>query len=111
MKCSYFLESHCRSCELLDKSYAATLLKNAEDEAKKFAAEAAQMVESEIAKKTAASIERIKMEEVIAVREIKSRIVNSAIADLSENIGKEMTAGNHEQVIAKALGDFEKVVH
>ncbi|MDO9183157.1 MAG: 23S rRNA (uracil(1939)-C(5))-methyltransferase RlmD [Bacteriovorax sp.] len=26
MKCSYFLQSHCRSCNLLDKSYAETLL-------------------------------------------------------------------------------------
>ena len=26
MKCSYFLESHCRSCNLLDKSYADTLV-------------------------------------------------------------------------------------
>lgn len=25
MKCSYFLQSHCRSCNLLDKSYAETL--------------------------------------------------------------------------------------
>ncbi|MDD4974047.1 MAG: 23S rRNA (uracil(1939)-C(5))-methyltransferase RlmD [Bacteriovorax sp.] len=34
MKCSYFLQSHCRSCNLLDKSYADTLLLK-EDELKK----------------------------------------------------------------------------
>ena len=93
------------------ENYAAKLLQNAEDEAKKFAAEAAQMVESEIAKKTAASIERIKIEETSAIREIKNRIVNLAIENLSENIGKEMTAANHDQLVSKALGDFEKVVH
>lgn len=90
-------------------NYAAKLLQDAEAEAQKYAAEAAQMVESEIAKKTAASAERIKMEEVIAVREIKNRIVNLAVANLSENIGKEMSAADHEKVISKALGDFEKV--
>ena len=26
MKCSYFLQSHCRSCNLLDKSYSDTLI-------------------------------------------------------------------------------------
>ncbi len=92
------------------ESFAAKLIKDAEDEAKKFAAEAAEMVASEIAKKTAASVERIKIEEISAIREIKNRIVNSAIANLSENLGKEMTKENHEQVISKALGDFEKVI-
>jgi len=93
------------------ESFAAKLLKDAEDEAKKFAAEAAEMVNLEIAKKTAASIERIKIEEMSAIREIKSRIVNSAISELSENLSKEMTKENHDQLIAKALGDFEKIIH
>lgn len=34
MKCSYFLQSHCRSCNLLDKSYAETITFK-EDELKK----------------------------------------------------------------------------
>ncbi len=93
------------------ENYAAKLLKDAEDEAKKFASEAAQMMENEIAKKTAASIERIRMEEVVAIREIKNRIVNSAIADLSQNINKELNAESHDQLVTKALGDFEKVIH
>ncbi|MBP7709593.1 MAG: hypothetical protein KA100_00800 [Rickettsiales bacterium] len=93
------------------EGFAAKLLKDAEDEAKKFATEATKMMESEITKKTAASVERIKMEEVIAIREIKSRIVNSAIADLSQNISKELNAESHDQLVTKALGDFEKVIH
>jgi F-type H+-transporting ATPase subunit b len=93
------------------ENFATKLLKDAEDEAKKFAADAAKMMENEIAKKTAASIERIRMEEVIAIREIKSRIVNLAIADLSQNISKELNAESHDQLVTKALGDFEKVIH
>lgn len=31
MKCTYFIESHCRSCNLLDKSYSDTLLQKEEE--------------------------------------------------------------------------------
>lgn len=91
--------------------YAAKLLKDAEDEAQKFAAEAAEIVASEIAKKTAASIERIKIEESSAIHELKNRIVNVAISNLSENLGKELTAENHNQLVSTAVADFEKVIH
>lgn len=93
------------------ENYAAQLLKDAEDEAKNFATEAAKMMELEIAKKTAASMERIKMEEVIAIREIKNRIVNSAINNLSSNIGQDLKTPDHEKLVNKAITDFEKVIH
>jgi F-type H+-transporting ATPase subunit b len=93
------------------ENYAAKLLEDAENEAKEFAAEATKMMESEIAKKTAASMERIKMEEMIAVREIKNRIVNSAINNLSSNISQDLKTPDHEKLVNKAISDFEKVIH
>jgi F-type H+-transporting ATPase subunit b len=90
--------------------YAAKLLQDAEDEAKKFAAESKKIIESEIAKKTAASMERIRMEEVSAIREIKARIINSAIGDLSQNISKDLDSKDHDKLITKALEDFEKAI-
>ncbi len=93
------------------ENYAAKLLQDAENEAKKFAEEAAEMMEIEISKKTSAAMERIKMEEAIAIREIKNRIVNSAVDNLSSNIDKDLNASNHEKLIDQAINDFEKVIH
>lgn len=91
-------------------SYAQKLIKDAEAEAEKFATEARQMLELEISKKTAASIERIKLEEVSAIRDIKTKIVAAAMENLSENIAAKMDQKNHEQLVAQATQDFEKVI-
>lgn len=93
------------------EAYAKKLIKDAEDEAAKFTAEAKQMVADEISKKTAASLERIKMEEVIAVREIKTKIVETAIKNMSENISKEMGKAHHDHLIAQATEDFQKIIN
>jgi len=92
------------------ESYSQKLMKDAQDEAQKYAAESKQMVELEIAKKTAAALNRIQIEEASAIREIKSKIVALAIANLSENISKELTSANHEQLFAQAMQDLEKTV-
>ena len=76
-------------------SYAQKLIKDAEAEAEKFSAEARQMLELEINKKTAASIERIKLEEVGAIRDIKTKIVAAAMENLSANIATKMDQKNH----------------
>ena len=92
------------------KSYSQTSMKAAQDEEQKYAEESKQMVELEIAKKTAAALNRIQIEEASAIREIKSKIVALAIANLSENISKELTSTNHEQLFAQAMQDLEKTV-
>ena len=92
------------------ESYSQKLMQDAQEEAIKYAAESKQMVESEIAKKTAAALNRIQVEEASAIREIKSKIVALAIANLSENISKELTLANHEQLFAQAMQDLEKTV-
>ncbi len=92
------------------ENYSQKLMKDAQDEAQKYAEESKQMVELEIAKKTAAAVNRIQIEEASAIREIKSKIVALAIANLSENIGKELTSANHEQLFAQAMQDLEKTV-
>lgn len=91
-------------------SYAQKLIKDAEAEAEKFAAEARQTLDQEISKKTAASIERIKLEEIGAIRDIKTKIVAAAMENLSENIAAKMDQKNHEQLVAQATQDFEKVI-
>ena len=92
------------------EKYSQKLMKDAQDEAQKYAAESKQMVEVEIAKKTAAAVNRIQIEEASAIREIKSKIVTLAIANLSQNISKELTSANHEQLFAQAMQDLEKTV-
>jgi len=92
------------------EKYSQKLMKDAQDEAQKYVAESKQMVEVEIAKKTAAAVNRIQIEEASAIREIKSKIVTLAIANLSQNISKELTLANHEQLFAQAMQDLEKTV-
>ena len=91
-------------------SYAQKLIQDAEAEAQKFSAEARQMLDQEISKKTAASIERIKLEEIGAIRDIKTKIVAAAMENLSENIAAKMDQKNHGQLIDRATQDFEKVI-
>lgn len=91
-------------------SYAQKLIKDAEAEAEKFSTEARQMLDQEISKKTASSIERIKLEEIGAIRDIKTKIVAAAMENLSENIAAKMDQKNHGQLIDQATQDFEKVI-
>ncbi len=93
------------------EEYAQNLVKNAEIEAQNFANESQKILETEIAKKTIAAIERIKIEETAAIREIKSKIVSLAIENISKNISSELTENHHDQLNTKAVEDFKKVVH
>ena len=88
-------------------SYSQKLAKDAEAEAQKLANESAQMLEAELKKKTAAALERVKMEEERVIREIKLRVVNEAMEALSQNLG--LDEKSHEQVVEKALKNFETI--
>lgn len=89
--------------------YAQKLVKDAEDESKKFAAESKQILEAELAKKTAAAIERIKLEESHAMREVKTRIIASALETVRNDLAKNMSAAQHDELLKRATSDFEKI--
>lgn len=93
------------------ESYAKKLIQDAESEAAQFAAESQKALEAEIAKKTAASIERIKIEETSAIRQIKTQIIESALQDLTKNLTNELDEKAHQSIIIKALEDFQKTIH
>ena len=92
------------------EQYVQNLLKNAEIEAQKLTIESQRIVEAEIAKKTAASIERIKIEEESAIREIKNKIVSSAIQNISKNIAGELNQANRDKLVGEAMNNFEKLL-
>lgn len=90
-------------------SFAEKLMKDAEIEAKNFAEDSRLALESELSKKTAAALERIKLEEQVATREIKTKIVTLALESMSK--GLNLDQKNHEDLINKATKDFEKILN
>ena len=88
--------------------YAQKLIKDAEIEALRYSAEAKKAVEDEVAKKTAATLERIKMEETIAINQIREKIVTSAITNFSQEFLQNQNASSHQAINEKALKDLEK---
>lgn len=109
-----------RAAKLLEKAekyhaesmkYADKLVKDAEDEAQKFTAESKRIVEEELNKKTAAAVARIKLEEESTIRQIKAKIVSSAIQSLTDNLSKDMSKKDHDHLIAQATQDFAKIIH
>ena len=89
-------------------SYAEKLIKDAEKESEKFAAESQKSLEVEISKKTAAALERIKMEETSAIAEIKTKIVSTALQNLTSelsNISPEQQA----QLVQNSIKKLENL--
>ncbi len=87
--------------------FAQKLLKDAEDEAKKLAADSRDTLEKEVSKKTAAALERIKIEEESAIREIKTKIVSTAIDGLSSKMDLDQKI--HENLVEKSIKNFERI--
>jgi len=90
-------------------NFSQKIIKDAEVEAQKFAAESQKMIELEISKKTAAALNRINLEQESAIRDIKQKIVASALEIFSENVAKETDGKQHEQLVARAIENFEKI--
>jgi F-type H+-transporting ATPase subunit b len=86
------------------EKFAQKLVKDAEDESQKFVAEAKQLLEDEVSKKTAASLARIKLEEESAIREMKVKIVASAIEKFSASLNLDQK--NHEELVVTAVKEF-----
>ncbi|MBU6141191.1 MAG: ATP synthase F0 subunit B [Proteobacteria bacterium] len=89
--------------------FSQKLIKDTEDEVRKLAADSQAALEEEIAKRKAAAIERIKSEEGLAIRELKIKIVNSALRKMQNELN--LNQENHEKLIEKNLNNFGKTVH
>lgn len=85
--------------------FAQKLVKDAEAESQKFVAEAKRLLEDEVNKKTAASLTRIKLEEESAIREMKVKIIASAMEKFST--GLNLDQKSHEELVGKAVKEFE----
>jgi len=86
------------------------LLQDAESETAKFIETAKKNAEAEIAKISSAAVARVKVEEEIAIREVKVHIISSAIKNLSDNV-KNMDKKQQEHLIKQSTEDFSKLIH
>jgi len=90
-------------------SFSKKLIKDTEDEVQKLANESEKLLEEEVAKRKKIALDRIRFEEEFAIRELKSKIVNSALGKLANelNLNKE----DHEKLVEKAVNNLGKTVH
>mgnify|MGYP003353073602 CR=1 FL=1 len=88
-------------------AFAEKLIKDAEVESQKFLTESRQNLESELSKKTAAALARIKLEEESAIREMKTKIVAGALENFSANLNLDQK--NHEMLVENAVKGFSLV--
>lgn len=90
-------------------SFSEKLIKDTEDEVQKLAAESKKLLEEEVNKRKKIALDRIRFEEEFAVRELKAKIVDSALGKLANelNLNKE----DHEKLVEKAVNNFGKTVH
>ena len=92
------------------KSYADKLIAEASKEAEQLAQKAKEEIDAEISKKTAAAIKRVEMEQDIAIKEVKKKIVANALDVLSKNLKSDITDQEHEKLLSKASNDLEKII-
>jgi F-type H+-transporting ATPase subunit b len=90
-------------------SFSEKLIKDTEDEVQKLAAESEKLLADELAKRKAAALGRIKSEEEAAIRELKVKIVDSALKKLSNEL--DLNKEGHAKLIDKAVNNFGKTVH
>lgn len=107
-----------KAAELLKKAekqyhdaqhYAEKLIKDAEVESARFAKESQEILQNELNKKTAAALERIKLEEESAIRDIKAKIVAGAIKTVTEN-AQNLSADQHGKLAKQSISDLEKII-
>jgi F-type H+-transporting ATPase subunit b len=93
------------------KSFGDKIIFEAKNEAEKFENESKKELELEIKKKTQSTLSRIKMEEEMAIKEIKSNIINSAFLEVAEKIKKDLNEKDHEKLISKSTQDLSKILN
>ena len=92
------------------KSYADKLIADANKEAQALAKKAQEEIDAEIATKTSAAIKRVEMEQEIAIKEVKKKIVQSALDSLSTSLKSDITDQEQEKLLSKASSDLEKIL-
>ncbi len=91
-------------------AYANQLIKDSAVEAQKYFEESLKAAETEIAKKMTAVENRIKQEQESAVREMKVKIIEGALAAVHgslQNVQKDKS----DILIKKSVNDLSKMVH
>ncbi len=91
-------------------SFGASIIQDSANEAQKYLEEARKNAEAEIAKKMVAVQNRIKHEEEQAVREIKIKIINSAM-QMVQNSLQNVQKSQSNALIKRAADDVSKLVH
>lgn len=104
----FLVESEKRYQEALIK--ADQLIKDSEVEAKKYLEESIKIADAEIAKKMNAIEGRIKQEQERAVREIKTKIIDSAVVMMQNNL-QFLSKSQSEGLARKAVDNVSKMVH
>lgn len=90
-------------------SFSEKLIKDTEDEVQKIAAESEKLLVDELERRRATALARIKIEEETAIRELKVKIVDSALKKLSSEL--DLNKEGQAKLIDKALNNFGKTVH
>lgn len=90
-------------------AFSEKLIKDTEDEVQKLAEESQQLLADELNKRKTAALGRIKLEEESAIRELKVKIVNSALGKMSNELN--LDKDGHDKLIEKAVNNFGKTVH
>ncbi len=95
--------------EMQDKSIidAKRLILEAESESKNLLQNAQDLINQEIARMTLLASERSKAEEEASKREIKTKILLSAIAQLQEK--SALNADEQNKIIDKSIKNFERI--
>ncbi len=91
-------------------SFSSKLLKDSASESQKFLSESQKALESEMAKKMDALNTRIKQEQEIAIREMKTVIIASAIKKIEQNLQNAQKT-QLESTVKKAADNINKMVH
>ena len=95
--------------EMQDKSIidAKRLILEAESESKNLLQNAQDLINQEIARMTLMASQRSKAEEEASKREIKTKILLSAIAQLQEK--SALNADEQNKIIDKSIKNFERI--
>lgn len=88
-------------------TYAEKLARDAEIEAKQITELAKNDLAIEIQKKTDAAIARVKLEEERLVRELKLKIVENAIAEISQNL--DFNDSEQDKLLVKSIKNLETI--
>jgi F-type H+-transporting ATPase subunit b len=86
---------------------AKQLIVQAESESKNLLQNAQELIDQEIARMTLLASQRIKIEEEASIREIKTKILYSALAQLQDK--SSLNPDEHNKIIDKSIKNFERI--